>query len=130
QIESLAASLLTTFGSPTVLDSHGSQSIAGHGTLAALSSACGAVVLVALWVAFWRGVADRDRFIRYACACVVAFVAFGKVLSPQYLIWLVPLVALVAGRRGIAAVALLVAALLATAAWFPDHYWAYVADLD
>ena len=51
-------------------------------------------------------------------------------LSPQYLIWLVPLVALVRGRRGIAAVALLVAALVATQAWFPDHYWAYVNGLD
>ena len=87
-------------------------------------------MLVALWIAFARGAADRDRFVRYAAACVCAFVAFGKVLSPQYLIWLVPLVALVSGRRGIAAVALLVAALVATQAWFPDHYWSYVYDLD
>ena len=121
---------LTTFGKPLIVDSHGSQSIDGHGTLAALSSLCGAAVLVALWVAFARGAADRERFVRYAAACVCAFVAFGKVLSPQYLIWLVPLVALVRGRRGIAAVALLVAALVATQAWFPDHYWAYVDDLD
>jgi len=130
QIESLAASLATTFGHPLIVDSHGSQSIDGHGGLAALTSALGAAVLVALWVGFARGAADRERFVRYAAACVVAFVAFGKVLSPQYLIWLVPLVALLHGRRGIAAVALLVAALVATQAWFPDHYWAYVNDLD
>jgi hypothetical protein len=68
--------------------------------------------------------------LRYAAACVCAFIVFGKVLSPQYLIWLVPLVALLGGRRGVAAVALLVAALLATAAWFPDHYWAYVQGFD
>ena len=55
---------------------------------------------------------------------------FGKVLSPQYLIWLVPLVALVGGRRGIAAVALLAAALLATQAWFPERYWEYVYEFD
>jgi hypothetical protein len=85
---------------------------------------------VALWVAFARGAADRERFIRCTAACVCAFVAFGKVLSPQYLIWLVPLVALVGGRRGVAAVALLVAALVATQAWFPDHYWDYVRELD
>ena len=130
QIESLASSLLTTFGHPVVVSSHGSQGIDGHGTLAALSSVVQVAVLVALWVAFARGTADRERFVRYSAACVCAFVAFGKVLSPQYLIWLVPLVALVGGRRGIAAVALLVAALVATQAWFPDHYWDYVRTGD
>jgi hypothetical protein len=30
----------------------------------------------------------------------------------------------------VAAVALLVAALVATQAWFPDHYWDYVRELD
>jgi len=130
EIESLAASLLTTFGNPVMVRGPGSPNIAGHGALAALSSLVGAAVLVALWIAFARGPADRDRFVRYAAACVCAFVAFGKVLSPQYLIWLVPLVALVAGRRGLAAVSLLVAALVATGLWFPDHFWAYVYGYD
>ena len=64
-------------------------------------------MLVALWIAFARGPATASGFVRYAAACVCAFVAFGKVLSPQYLIWLVPLVPLVRGRRGLAAIALL-----------------------
>ena len=51
-----------------------------------------------------------------------AFVALGKVLSPQFLIWLVPLVPLVRGRRGLAAAAMLGAAMLLTQAWFPDRY--------
>jgi hypothetical protein len=130
QIESLAASVLTTFGHPVVVDSHGSQGLAGHGVAAALSTLAAAAVLIALWVAFARGPADRDRLARYAAACICAFVVFGKVLSPQYLIWLVPLVALVGGRRGLAALALLAAALLATQAWFPRHYWDYVYGFD
>jgi hypothetical protein len=130
QIESLAASVLTTFGHPVVVDSHGSQGLAGHGVAAALSSLAAAAVLVALWIAFARGPADRRRLARYAAACICAFVVFGKVLSPQYLIWLVPLVALVGGRRGLAAIGLLAAALLATQAWFPRHYWDYVDRFD
>ena len=56
-------------------------------------------------------------------ACVCAFVAFGKILSPQFLIWLVPVVALVHGRRGIAAAALFAAAAVNTLFWFPGRYF-------
>jgi hypothetical protein len=47
------------------------------------------------------------------------------VLSPQFLIWLIPLVPLVPGRRGFAAVALLTTSLLLTQVWFPQRYWDY-----
>ena len=49
--------------------------------------------------------------------------AFGKVLSPQFLIWLIPVVPLVAGRRGLTASLLLAAALVVTQLWFPYRYW-------
>jgi uncharacterized membrane protein len=130
QVESLAASALTTFGHPEIVDGHGSQNVAGHGALAAATTVIGAAVLVALWTGFARGRAEPERLARYAAACVCTFVAFGKVLSPQYLIWLVPLVALVRGRRGVAAVALLGAALLTTQVWFPARYWDYVGRFD
>jgi hypothetical protein len=58
---------------------------------------------------------------------VAGFVAFGKVLSPQFLIWLIPLVPLVAGRIGIVASGLLGAALVTTQLWFPSRYWDVVA---
>jgi hypothetical protein len=47
------------------------------------------------------------------------------VLSPQFLIWLIPLVPLV--RRWSVAI-LYVAALVLTQAWFPKHYWSYALD--
>ena len=126
QIESLGASVLTTFGHPHVVGSHGSQNIAGHGGIATFFAVLQLVVLVALWIAFARGPADADRFLRYSAAAVCAFIAFGKVLSPQYLIWLIPLVPLVRGRRGLTATGLLTGALVLTQVWFPQRYWDYV----
>ncbi len=125
QVESLGAALLTTFGHPAVVTSHGSQNVAGHARLATLFVLLQAAALVALWVAFARGPATRERLLRYAAAAACAFVVFGKVLSPQYLLWLIPLVPLVRGRRGLAAVGLLSAACVLTQVWFPGRYWSY-----
>jgi hypothetical protein len=47
------------------------------------------------------------------------------VLSPQFLLWLIPLVPLVRGRRGLAATGILAAALVLTQVWFPGRYWSY-----
>ena len=65
-----------------------------------------------------------------AAAAVCAFVALGKVLSPQFLIWLVPLVPLVRGRRGVTASTLLGAALVLTQLWFPFRYWELAREFD
>ena len=126
QIESLGASLFTTFGHPHVITTHGSQNLAGHGAVGAVLALAQAGALVALWVAFARGPATDARLLRYTAACVCAFVALGKVLSPQFLIWLIPLVPLVRGRRGLLATAILTTALLLTQVWFPGKYFDYV----
>jgi uncharacterized membrane protein len=126
QIESLGASLFTTFGDPNVMTSHGSQNIAGHDSVATLFALLQVAVLVALWVAFARGPATGDRLLRYSAGAVCAFIAFGKVLSPQFLLWLIPLVPLVRGRRGLAATGLLTVSLVLTQVWFPRRYWQYV----
>src|SRR5262249_51165949 len=55
QIESLAASFLTTFGHPTVEATHGSLNLARQGTVATVTTVIELAVLVALWVAFARG---------------------------------------------------------------------------
>jgi hypothetical protein len=129
QIESLGAAMLTTFGHPAVVTTHGSQNLVGHGAIGAVFGVAQVAVLVVLWVAFARGgPMTRDRLIRFAAAAVCAFIAFGKVLSPQFLLWLVPLVPLVAGRRGLAAASLLTGALVLTQVWFPQRYWAYATE--
>jgi uncharacterized membrane protein len=128
QIEGLGAAIFTAFGHPHVVTTHGSQNVAGHGAVAAIFGVLQIAALAALWVAFARGPVTRDRFLRYAAATVCAFVAFGKVLSPQFLIWLIPLVPLVRGVRGVVATALLTGALILTQVWFPKHYWAYVSS--
>jgi hypothetical protein len=137
QVESLGASLFLAahqaFGTAiSLVYSHGSTNLSGHaaGGVAALQTLVAAAALVALWVGYARGPADTGRLFRYSAACVCAFVAFGKVLSPQYLIWLIPLVLLVPGRRGDVAAALLAAAMVVTQLWFPSHYLALTYDLD
>jgi len=125
QIESLGAALLTTFGHPHVVYSHGSQGLGGHVWLGAFFVVAQAAALLALWIAFAGGPATEERLLRFAAACVCAFIAFDKVLSPQYLLWLIPLVPLVRGRRGVAATTLLTAALVLTQVWFPWRYFEY-----
>ncbi|MGZ8695500.1 MAG: hypothetical protein ACXWYS_08695, partial [Gaiellaceae bacterium] len=48
---------------------------------------------------------------------------------PQFLIWLFPLVPLVAGRRGAIASGLVGVAAVLTQLWFPTRYWALVNEL-
>src|SRR4051812_16027811 len=129
QIESLGSAFLlaahqTAGLTLTQVSSHGSDNLAGSlpHTLASIQGVLAPLVLLTLWIAFARGEATRERLVRYSAAAVCAFIVFSKVLSPQYLIWLIPLVPLVRGRRGLAAAALFVASLVLTQLWFPRHY--------
>ena len=72
----------------------------------------------------------REQFVRYSAAVVATTVALGSVLSPQFLIWLLPLVVLVGGRRGTVATLLFVAASLLTQVWFRWVYTRYAGHLD
>jgi hypothetical protein len=138
QIESLGSGVLlalyNAFGMQLDWASGaGSQNLTG--TVATVASAittlAGVAALALVWVRYARGDAECNaRFVRYAAAAVVAFVAFGKVTSPQFLVWLLGIVVLVQGRRGIAAIALLVAACGLTRLWFPRDYWDLVKLFD
>jgi hypothetical protein len=67
------------------------------------------------------GPVDRERTFRAVVASAVAFLAFAKVLSPQYLLFLVPLVPL---ADSLAASAGLLVALGLTQVWarFPEPF--------
>jgi Glycosyltransferase family 87 len=114
QIESLGSAVLLAghdlFGYGLEMrSSHGSQNLAGGAAAvtAVVLSLVQIGVLVWIWTRFVRGPLDAERLLLGAAAALCAFVALGKVLSPQFLIWLVPLVPLVRGRRGLAASGLL-----------------------
>jgi hypothetical protein len=90
------------------------------------------LVLCLLWVALARSKNDpREDLVRYSAASVAAALVLGTVLSAQYVTWLIPLIPLVAGRRGTAATLSFVVAAALTHAWFPgDAYVSYLRDFD
>ena len=130
QVESLGSALLLVghhvFGLGVTGDtSHGSQNLAGNAAagLAVASTVLQAGVLIWIWAAFARGRGDGEALVRSSAAALCAFIAFGKVLSPQFLIWLIPIVPLLRGRRGLGASALLGTVLVLTQIWFPFRYF-------
>jgi hypothetical protein len=137
QVESIGAAVLLVahhvFGFGLAGEtSHGSQNVAGTAAdvLGVASTVVQAAVLVWIWVSFARGPATGSTLVRAFAAAVCAFIAFGKVLSPQFLIWLIPVVPLVRGRRGLWAGALLLAALVLTQIWFPFRYFRLALDFE
>jgi len=87
--------------------------------IAATLAQVAAVALVALL--FARGRPEGERLVLAAAATLAGFLAFTRFLSPQYVIWLLPVVPLVAGRSGVAAAVALGAALVLGRLWF-FHY--------
>ena len=128
QVESLGAQLLVVAGHlgvyhPTaVTGKPGSQNLVGPaadavGFVSSLVQVV-AVLLVARW--YRRGRNDSDRLVLAFAAAVVAFIAFGKVLSPQYVVWLIPLLPLVELGIGGLVSCLLLAVLVMTQLSFYD----------
>ncbi len=151
QIESLASSvlvmtghaveLLTKIGFPPPF--HLTTQGAGHGLNRSDLAGAGveatrtvmnvllAAALSLLWISAARSRHDpREDLLRYAAATVAILLALGTVLSPQYIVWLIPLVPLVGGRRGTAAMLLLlVVAAALTKIWIPDQYFEFQDSL-
>lgn len=131
QIESTPASLLWVLGDSTITgfpvrpDPFKSNGLDG-GPADAVMLIFALLAMAVLGVC--AGLLERARDAPHALdravlAALLGFVALGKVLSPQYLIWILPLAA-IAWTRGDRAVAVLIAAAAAlTAVYFPGDYF-------
>jgi len=110
-----------------VLSSGGSHGIAGPAARAvAVALALAAVAaLVAVYVRYVRGPGTAEDIVVASSTLVVVYIVFSKVFSPQYLLWLVPLVLLIGGRRGLRASVLLLAILAVTQIFEPYRYPQY-----
>jgi hypothetical protein len=145
QIESLAASALVSLdrlgvGGPySVVTSSGSQNLTGGwvGVAGVLSTLALVAVLVTALTLGTRAVlrARDDRaaiseLARWTLCAVAGGVALGHVLSPQFVLWLLPFPVLVAGRRGVLLTALTAVAFVLTLEEFPGRYWEYATGFD
>jgi len=129
QIESLGASALLVFDRLGVYHARVVETtgVAGRNLAGGTAEAVAAVLLVlevlavaTVWVLYARVGELRARLPLAFAAAVAGFLAFTKVFSPQYLVWLLPLV--VAGGSAVA-IALAAVAVVLAQVWF-FHYGA------
>ncbi len=131
QMESLPATILTAgsrlgihhvhivVGRPYSLDVAGGAAT----VMATIFTLVLIAALIGVYIAYAAGPDEPQRLVTAAAAAVTAYVAFNRVLSPQYIVWLIPLVPLVAGTPGVVATALLFGACGLTMTWFPGRFW-------
>ncbi len=137
QIESLGASVfevldLAGLYASRVEASFGSQNLVGNTPdfIATFTTVVQLLAVVAAWVLFARlGARGANPVVLLGAvaATLTAFVALGKVISPQFMIWLAAIVPLVLGRWRVLSLGLIAAALILTQTWFPKRYWELVA---
>ena len=129
QVESLGASLLLLADRLGLYDAKVVETtgVAGRSLSGSLPDAVSNATLVlealavgVVWVLYARAQDVRARLPLAFAAAVAGLLAFTKVFSPQYLVWLVPLV-VIAGS--VLAVSLTAISLLLAQAWF-FHYHA------
>ncbi|MDB5352617.1 MAG: hypothetical protein JWN86_3864 [Planctomycetota bacterium] len=131
EIESLYAGLLIVFakfaGMPISHDfNHSSVELITPGA-APIATVALAIQLGAIGLVLWRfRRCGRHDLPRFAGACILAFAVFGKVLSPQYVLWVLPFVATLGGRSGRWARPIVLAACVATSL---VYFWAGVGVL-
>jgi hypothetical protein len=116
-----------------VFTEHNAFEVVGPGVTGLLAVSTGltaltVAVLLSLWYLTWRhgGAVPAATVSWLALAAVSLVVVTSKVLSPQYLLWLLPLAAVAAGtsrgRAHLGWAAVLLAATAATQVVFPELY--------
>jgi hypothetical protein len=128
EIETVASGLLIVLAKLSGAEvarvfNHSSEQVLAPGSswAAALAMPLQAAALLLVMVRSRK--AGREDGLRLAGAAVLAFLVTGKVLSPQYLIWLIPFIAVLEGRTGWWARRIFLACGLATSAVFP---WGWI----
>lgn len=131
QIESLAASVLIPLRSvESVVFEYGTFEVRGSGVglATSLSPLLALVLMLITGLVMFReyrrfGRLGAATFPRYGAALILALMLGSKVLSPQYMIWLLPLVPLSAGgAAGAIVCAVFLVTCLLTTQVFPTHY--------
>mgnify|MGYP001026407892 CR=1 FL=1 len=142
QVESLYASLLLVGQALHLIEiplefSFGSVNIAGPlaDTLAKVSLF---LLLFSLLVVYWYffntmraanhhnsltpGTGTEGQLLNFSLLASLVLIVFNKVLSPQYLVWLYPIVPLVSGKWKSGLWGMFIAAAVLTTYLFPYHY--------
>lgn len=136
-IESLPSNVLLLLPGAEVVHSFGSFNTVGPlgeplaGFFETFQIAATLLALAVVWYQ-GRGSDPRATAVRGAAAATFAFAVFGKVLSPHFLFWPLPLVALAAATGGLrfprATWTLYFAAILLTTA-INEQYWTIAENL-
>lgn len=143
QIESLGGSYLLGLHALadiplSVRTSFGSQNISGLGvdviTAVATGLQVASIVAVAVVLAaFLRRAPKRltvHGLVSATAATLALLVLTGKVLSPQFVLWLLPACLLIVGPYGALAAGAVVTVIVTTQIYFPYSYWDLVAMED
>jgi uncharacterized membrane protein len=129
QVESLGASLLLVADRLGLYDAHVVETtgVAGRNVagsvphwVAVVTVVLEALAVLAVWGLYARARDLRARLPLAFAAAVAGFLALTKVFSPQYLVWLIPLVV---AAGGWVAIALTAVSLVLAQVWF-FHYHA------
>jgi glycosyl transferase family 87 len=120
-LDSIGSSILLALERPIRIsyDAGWSDFGAGADRVAQAHTAVQAVAVLAATYLFWRSRRTPRDLVAAAVVVLAAGAFLGKVLSPQFLLWVAPLILLASDWI---AAAFLTAALLATNLLFPDRY--------